>query len=120
MLEGGEETSQGSSGVGLAPARLPSPSAEFLNRVRANPFSLSKSNLLNKGRTVILNPSWRGRDENGPVCHPEHGGRHKHYLSSLREPREPSLIQPLSEDGAKESRLEMKQVREETEGKDLI
>ena len=42
------------------------------------------------------------------------------YLSSVREPREPSLIQPLSEDGAKESRLEMKQVREETEGKDLI
>ena len=42
------------------------------------------------------------------------------YLSSLREPREPSLIQPLSEDGAKESRLEMKRAREETEGKDLI
>ena len=42
------------------------------------------------------------------------------YLSSLREPREPSLIQPLSEDGAKESRLEMKRAREEKEGKDLI
>lgn len=74
-------------------------------------LSFSMSSLWTKGRAASLNPSWCGKDENGPFCHSERGGRF-----SLREP--PSLARLFSENGNKESRPEMQRAREERESKE--